>query len=422
MPRGRAVAGRRRPGRRPVVRGAVGWGAAGAWEAESAATAARRPRWWSPPCAVCGRIALPYVSVPPRRRLSALPARGLRRPYGNSRRPNTGPLTGSYRFLSFPAVKSPGRSRGGDTGSRILAAMPFTLSHAAAVLPGIRRSGTGRGPLVASALVAGSFAPDMTYYADTVVPGAMEFGEVTHAAWGVFTVDVLITGRPGGTVADAARSPRRVAARGGAGACARLRAGAAPGARPPGPPRGGVVRRVRRHRLGYPCRVGRLHASRPVGHGAGPRASTGASRATRCSRSSSTAVRPWPWRSWRGSRTRACGAPGPLPPPASVPVLGRTERDGPGRSSGSASCWASSTGVPAGTPTSGTSTRPSTSSRPRASAPGRAWRPACCCTGRGCGSCAGRPPRPGRRTRPVRTPHGQPGRPASARRRRPPDP
>ncbi|MEU0129084.1 DUF4184 family protein [Streptomyces sp. NPDC006289] len=72
--------------------------------------------------------------------------------------------------------------------------MPFTLSHAAAVLPGIRRSGTGRGPLVASALVAGSFAPDLTYYADTVVPGAMEFGEVTHAAWGVFTVDVLVTG------------------------------------------------------------------------------------------------------------------------------------------------------------------------------------------------------------------------------------
>lgn len=70
--------------------------------------------------------------------------------------------------------------------------MPFTLSHAAAVLPGIRRSGTGRGPLVASALVAGSFAPDMTYFADTVVPGAMEFGAVTHAVWGVFTVDVAI--------------------------------------------------------------------------------------------------------------------------------------------------------------------------------------------------------------------------------------
>ncbi|MET7861287.1 DUF4184 family protein [Streptomyces sp. NPDC005318] len=71
--------------------------------------------------------------------------------------------------------------------------MPFTLSHAAAVLPAVRRSGTARGPLFASALVAGSFAPDMTYYADTAIPGAMEFGTVTHAVWGVFTVDVLIT-------------------------------------------------------------------------------------------------------------------------------------------------------------------------------------------------------------------------------------
>ncbi|MFF9317765.1 DUF4184 family protein [Streptomyces sp. NPDC014735] len=71
--------------------------------------------------------------------------------------------------------------------------MPFTLSHAAAVLPGIRRGGTARGPLVASALVAGSFAPDLTYFADSVVPGAMEFGEVTHSVRGVLTVDVLIT-------------------------------------------------------------------------------------------------------------------------------------------------------------------------------------------------------------------------------------
>ncbi|WP_327119658.1 DUF4184 family protein [Streptomyces sp. NBC_01341] len=72
--------------------------------------------------------------------------------------------------------------------------MPFTLGHAAAVLPGVRRSGRGRGPLVASALVAGSLAPDLTYYADSVVPGAMGFGAVTHAAWGVVSVDVLVTG------------------------------------------------------------------------------------------------------------------------------------------------------------------------------------------------------------------------------------
>ncbi|MFD5397393.1 DUF4184 family protein [Streptomyces sp. NPDC127097] len=71
--------------------------------------------------------------------------------------------------------------------------MPFTLSHAAAVLPAVRRTGAARGPLVASALVAGSFAPDMTYYADTLVPGGMTFGAVTHSATGVLTVDVLVT-------------------------------------------------------------------------------------------------------------------------------------------------------------------------------------------------------------------------------------
>lgn len=70
--------------------------------------------------------------------------------------------------------------------------MPFTLSHAAAVLPGIRRDGTSHGPLLASALVAGSLAPDMTYFAATAVPAAMEFGDVTHGAVGLFTVDVVV--------------------------------------------------------------------------------------------------------------------------------------------------------------------------------------------------------------------------------------
>ncbi|MCC9706425.1 DUF4184 family protein [Streptomyces sp. MNU76] len=71
--------------------------------------------------------------------------------------------------------------------------MPFTLSHAAAVLPALRGNGTGRGPLAPSVLVAGSFAPDMTYYAASVLPEAMEFGDVTHSFTGVFTVDVLVT-------------------------------------------------------------------------------------------------------------------------------------------------------------------------------------------------------------------------------------
>ncbi|MEU1499897.1 DUF4184 family protein [Streptomyces sp. NPDC005732] len=70
--------------------------------------------------------------------------------------------------------------------------MPFTLSHAAAVLPAVRGDGSGRGRLVPAVLVAGSFAPDLTYYAAGVVPGAMEFGVFTHSFTGVLTFDVLV--------------------------------------------------------------------------------------------------------------------------------------------------------------------------------------------------------------------------------------
>ncbi|MCH0562744.1 DUF4184 family protein [Streptomyces sp. MUM 2J] len=50
--------------------------------------------------------------------------------------------------------------------------LPFTLSHAAAVLPVVRTDGTGRGRLVPAVLAAGSFAPGMTYYAAGAVSGA----------------------------------------------------------------------------------------------------------------------------------------------------------------------------------------------------------------------------------------------------------
>ncbi|MCQ6556131.1 DUF4184 family protein [Streptomyces sp. C10-9-1] len=70
--------------------------------------------------------------------------------------------------------------------------MPFTLSHAAAVLPLLRSDGSARGPLVASGLVLGTMAPDATYFAASFVPGAMEFGSVTHSPAGVFTVDAAV--------------------------------------------------------------------------------------------------------------------------------------------------------------------------------------------------------------------------------------
>ncbi|MEJ8644795.1 DUF4184 family protein [Streptomyces sp. MS1.HAVA.3] len=71
--------------------------------------------------------------------------------------------------------------------------MPFTLSHAAAVLPAIRRTGRARGPLVASALVLGSFAPDTFYFTDAIVEGVMAYGSFTHSLAGVFTLDAVLT-------------------------------------------------------------------------------------------------------------------------------------------------------------------------------------------------------------------------------------
>ncbi|MFE9482009.1 DUF4184 family protein [Streptomyces spororaveus] len=71
--------------------------------------------------------------------------------------------------------------------------MPFTLSHAAAVLPAIRRTGRARGPLVASALVLGSFAPDTFYFTDAVVEGVLAYGAFTHSLPGIFTLDAVLT-------------------------------------------------------------------------------------------------------------------------------------------------------------------------------------------------------------------------------------
>ncbi|WP_030245568.1 DUF4184 family protein [Streptomyces sp. NRRL S-350] len=71
--------------------------------------------------------------------------------------------------------------------------MPFTLSHPAAVLPLLRRAGE-RGPLVASALVAGSMAPDVPFFAESLLPGVYGHGGLTHRWWAVPTLDVAIAG------------------------------------------------------------------------------------------------------------------------------------------------------------------------------------------------------------------------------------
>ncbi|MEV7775532.1 DUF4184 family protein [Kitasatospora sp. NPDC086791] len=71
--------------------------------------------------------------------------------------------------------------------------MPFTLSHPAAVLPLLRRAGV-RGPLVASALVAGSMAPDVPFFAESLLPGVYRHGGLTHSWWAVPTLDVAIAG------------------------------------------------------------------------------------------------------------------------------------------------------------------------------------------------------------------------------------
>ncbi|GLW75375.1 hypothetical protein Kpho02_76720 [Kitasatospora phosalacinea] len=69
--------------------------------------------------------------------------------------------------------------------------MPFTASHAAAVLPGLRAA-RGRGALVAAGLVAGAMAPDVPFFAESLVRGAYRHGGVTHRWWAAPTVDVVV--------------------------------------------------------------------------------------------------------------------------------------------------------------------------------------------------------------------------------------
>ncbi|MEV4560291.1 DUF4184 family protein [Kitasatospora sp. NPDC049285] len=69
--------------------------------------------------------------------------------------------------------------------------MPFTLSHVAAVLPGLRRA-RRRGALVAAGLVAGSMAPDVPFFAESLVRGTYRYGALTHRWWAAGTLDVVL--------------------------------------------------------------------------------------------------------------------------------------------------------------------------------------------------------------------------------------
>ncbi|MCQ4081457.1 DUF4184 family protein [Streptomyces sp. RB6PN25] len=74
--------------------------------------------------------------------------------------------------------------------------MPFTFSHPAAVLPALRTDAEGalraRGRLVAAGLIAGSIAPDIPFFAESIVPGVYGHGRIAHAAAGVAVLDPLL--------------------------------------------------------------------------------------------------------------------------------------------------------------------------------------------------------------------------------------
>ncbi|MFD9130461.1 DUF4184 family protein, partial [Kitasatospora sp. NPDC059571] len=82
--------------------------------------------------------------------------------------------------------------------------MPFTLSHVAAVVPLVRRPDRW---WAASGLVAGSMAPDVPFFAESLLPGAYEAGRTTHRWWAVPTVDVLLAAAMAAVWAGVLRRP-----------------------------------------------------------------------------------------------------------------------------------------------------------------------------------------------------------------------
>jgi hypothetical protein len=143
--------------------------------------------------------------------------------------------------------------------------VPFTASHAAAVVPLLRLG------LPASALVIGSMSPDLPYFVPVHLGGfylPVDLGGPTHTAWAVVTLDVVIGalawagwhGLLAAPAQDAAPAPLR----------ARLAGRVAGGAdcRVAGEPDSRVVGRVRpglRHRAGTPRELLAVYAALAVG-------------------------------------------------------------------------------------------------------------------------------------------------------------
>ncbi|MFD7920320.1 DUF4184 family protein [Streptomyces sp. NPDC059740] len=164
--------------------------------------------------------------------------------------------------------------------------MPFTLSHAAAVLPALRADGTARSGLCASALVAGSFAPDVPYFAASLDAHAMALGRITHSPAAAATVDVavaaalvgcwLLVRDPLVALLPATAQGRVHAALTGRGAPAAQpaalrtltgRPADSATAAPPRPPRTGATEHRRIRRPGAPGRAVRFAVSAAVGAG-----------------------------------------------------------------------------------------------------------------------------------------------------------
>ncbi|MBC3839901.1 DUF4184 family protein [Streptacidiphilus sp. 4-A2] len=198
--------------------------------------------------------------------------------------------------------------------------MPFTFSHPAAVLPFVPplRDGRARGPLIASALVAGSLAPDVPFFLESAFRGSYGVGAATHRPWAVVTLDVAIAAGLVGAWHGLLREPLvALLPEPWADRAEGLTAGGQ--ARPL---RRRLVHRLGRARRAHPRRLGRLHPHGRAGSGWSPRC---AGRSPGCPprwRSSGPARPP----GWRAGRRRGPDAPRGHPGPAPINLRPRPPR------------------------------------------------------------------------------------------------